>query len=192
MPTKFITTRFGNVLGSNGSVIIRFKDQIEKGGPVTVTHPNITRYFMTIPEACQLVLEAGSMGNGGEIFVFDMGQPVAISDLAKKMIRLYGLIPNIDINITYSGLRPGEKLYEELLNDAENTTQTYHDKILIAKVRDVSFELVKQSTFELEHILSTSNDQMQLVSKMKELVPEYISNNSIYEKLDATVIAMEK
>jgi len=192
MVTKFITTRFGNVLGSNGSVIIRFKDQIEKGGPVTVTHPNITRYFMTIPEACQLVLEAGSMGNGGEIFVFDMGQPVAISDLAKKMIRLYGLIPNIDINITYSGLRPGEKLYEELLNDAENTTQTYHDKILIAKVRDVSFELVKQSTFELEHILSTSNDEMQLVSKMKELVPEYISNNSIYEKLDATVIAMEK
>jgi FlaA1/EpsC-like NDP-sugar epimerase len=192
MPTKFITTRFGNVLGSNGSVIIRFKDQIEKGGPVTVTHPNITRYFMTIPEACQLVLEAGSMGNGGEIFVFDMGQPVAISDLAKKMIRLYGLIPNIDINITYSGLRPGEKLYEELLNDEENTTQTYHDKILIAKVRDVSFELVKQSTIELEHILSTSNDEMQLVSKMKELVPEYISNNSIYEKLDATVIAMEK
>ena len=192
MATKFITTRFGNVLGSNGSVIIRFKDQIEKGGPVTVTHPNITRYFMTIPEACQLVLEAGSMGNGGEIFVFDMGQPVAISDLAKKMIRLYGLIPNIDINITYSGLRPGEKLYEELLNDEENTTQTYHDKILIAKVREVSFELVKQSTFELEHILSTSNDEMQLVSKMKELVPEYISNNSIYEKLDATVIAMEK
>jgi len=192
MPTKFITTRFGNVLGSNGSVIIRFKDQIEKGGPVTVTHPNITRYFMTIPEACQLVLEAGSMGNGGEIFVFDMGQPVAISDLAKKMIRLYGLIPNIDINITYSGLRPGEKLYEELLNDQENTTQTYHDKILIAKVRDVSFEMVKQSTFELEHILNTSNDEMQLVSKMKELVPEYISNNSIYQKLDATLIAMEK
>ena len=190
--TKYITTRFGNVLGSNGSVINRFKQQIEKGGPITVTHPNITRYFMTIPEACQLVLEAGSMGNGGEIFVFDMGQPVAISDLAKKMIRLYGLIPNIDINITYSGLRPGEKLYEELLNDAENTTQTYHDKILIAKVRDVSFELVKQSTFELEHILSTSNDEMQLVSKMKELVPEYISNNSIFEKLDATVIAMEK
>ncbi len=190
--TKFITTRFGNVLGSNGSVINRFKEQIEKGGPLTVTHPNITRYFMTIPEACQLVLEAGCMGNGGEIFVFDMGQPVAISDLAKKMIRLYGLIPNIDINITYSGLRPGEKLYEELLNDEENTTQTYHDKILIAKVRDVSFEIVKQSTFELEHILSTSNDEMQLVSKMKELVPEYISNNSIYEKLDATVIAMEK
>jgi FlaA1/EpsC-like NDP-sugar epimerase len=190
--TKFITTRFGNVLGSNGSVIIRFKEQIEKGGPVTVTHPNITRYFMTIPEACQLVLEAGSMGNGGEIFVFDMGQPVAIADLAKKMIRLYGLIPNIDVNITYSGLRPGEKLYEELLNDEENTTQTYHDKILIAKVRDVSLELVQNSTMELEYILSTSNDEMKLVSKMKELVPEYISNNSIYEKLDTAVISIAK
>jgi FlaA1/EpsC-like NDP-sugar epimerase len=188
--TKFITTRFGNVLGSNGSVINRFKEQIEKGGPVTVTHPNITRYFMTIPEACQLVLEAGSMGNGGEIFVFDMGQPVAISDLAKKMIRLYGLIPNIDVNITYSGLRPGEKLYEELLNDEENTTHTYHDKILIAKVRDVSLDLVKQCTVELEVILTTSNDEMKLVRKMKELVPEYISNNSVYEKLDTTVISI--
>ena len=190
LATKFITTRFGNVLGSNGSVIIRFKEQIEKGGPVTVTHPNITRYFMTIPEACQLVLEAGSMGNGGEIFVFDMGRPVAIADLARKMIRLYGLIPNIDVNITYSGLRPGEKLYEELLNDAENTTQTYHDKILIAKVRDVSIELVKQNTFELETILTTTNDEMLLVAKMKELVPEYISNNSIYEQLDTTVISI--
>jgi FlaA1/EpsC-like NDP-sugar epimerase len=188
--TKFITTRFGNVLGSNGSVIIRFKEQIEKGGPVTVTHPNITRYFMTIPEACQLVLEAGSMGNGGEIFVFDMGQPVAIADLAKKMIRLYGLIPNIDVNITYSGLRPGEKLYEELLNDEENTTQTYHDKILIAKVRDVSLELVQQTTIELEQILATTNDEMQIVSKMKALVPEYISNNSVYEKLDTAVISI--
>ena len=190
LATKFITTRFGNVLGSNGSVINRFKEQIEKGGPVTVTHPNITRYFMTIPEACQLVLEAGSMGNGGEIFVFDMGQPVAISDLAKKMIRLYGLIPNIDVNITYSGLRPGEKLYEELLNDEENTTQTYHDKILIAKVRDVSLELVRECTVELEVILTTSNDEMKLVRKMKELVPEYISNNSVYEKLDTTVISI--
>lgn len=190
LPTKFITTRFGNVLGSNGSVIIRFKEQIEKGGPVTVTHPNITRYFMTIPEACQLVLEAGSMGNGGEIFVFDMGKPVAIADLAKKMIRLYGLIPNIDVNITYSGLRPGEKLYEELLNDAENTTQTYHEKILIAKVREVSFEIVKQNTYELETILTTTNDEMLLVGKMKELVPEYISNNSIYQQLDTTVISI--
>jgi FlaA1/EpsC-like NDP-sugar epimerase len=190
LATKFITTRFGNVLGSNGSVIIRFKEQIEKGGPVTVTHPNITRYFMTIPEACQLVLEAGSMGNGGEIFVFDMGKPVAIADLARKMIRLYGLIPNIDINITYSGLRPGEKLYEELLNDAENTTQTYHEKILIAQVRDVSFELVKQNTLELETILSTTSDEMLLVGKMKELVPEYISNNSIYQQLDSKVISI--
>ena len=190
LPTKFITTRFGNVLGSNGSVIIRFKEQIEKGGPVTVTHPNITRYFMTIPEACQLVLEAGSMGNGGEIFVFDMGKPVAIADLARKMIRLYGLIPNIDVNITYSGLRPGEKLYEELLNDAENTTQTYHEKILIAQVREVSFELVKQNTLELETILSTTNDEMLLVGKMKELVPEYISNNSIYQRLDTKVISI--
>jgi len=190
LTTKFITTRFGNVLGSNGSVIIRFKEQIEKGGPVTVTHPNITRYFMTIPEACQLVLEAGSMGNGGEIFVFDMGKPVAIADLARKMIRLYGLIPNIDVNITYSGLRPGEKLYEELLNDAENTTQTYHEKILIAQVRDVSIELVKQNTLELETILSTTNDEMLLVGKMKELVPEYISNNSIYQQLDTKVISI--
>ena len=190
LATKFITTRFGNVLGSNGSVIIRFKEQIEKGGPVTVTHPNITRYFMTIPEACQLVLEAGSMGNGGEIFVFDMGKPVAIADLAKKMIRLYGLIPNIDVKITYSGLRPGEKLYEELLNDEENTTHTYHEKILIAKVREVSFELVTQNTFELETILSTSSDEMLLVGKMKELVPEYISNNSIYEQLDTAVISI--
>lgn len=192
LQTKFITTRFGNVLGSNGSVIIRFKEQIEKGGPVTVTHPNITRYFMTIPEACQLVLEAGSMGNGGEIFVFDMGQPVAIADLAKKMIRLYGLIPNIDVNITYSGLRPGEKLYEELLNDEENTTQTYHDKILIAKVRDISLDTVKVCISDLESILVTSSDEMHLVSKMKELVPEYISNNSIYEKLDTPVISMSK
>jgi FlaA1/EpsC-like NDP-sugar epimerase len=190
LATKFITTRFGNVLGSNGSVIIRFKEQIEKGGPVTVTHPNITRYFMTIPEACQLVLEAGSMGNGGEIFVFDMGKPVAIAELARKMIRLYGLIPNIDVNITYSGLRPGEKLYEELLNDAENTTQTYHEKILIAQVREVSFELVKQNTLELETILSTTNDEMLLVGKMKELVPEYISNNSIYQQLDTKVISI--
>jgi FlaA1/EpsC-like NDP-sugar epimerase len=190
LATKFITTRFGNVLGSNGSVIIRFKEQIEKGGPVTVTHPNITRYFMTIPEACQLVLEAGSMGNGGEIFVFDMGRPVAIADLARKMIRLYGLIPNIDVNITYTGLRPGEKLYEELLNDAENTTQTYHEKILIAQVREVSFEMVKQNTLELETILSTTNDEMLLVGKMKELVPEYISNNSIYQQLDTTVISI--
>jgi FlaA1/EpsC-like NDP-sugar epimerase len=188
--TKFITTRFGNVLGSNGSVINRFKDQIEKGGPLTVTHPNITRYFMTIPEACQLVLEAGSMGNGGEIFVFDMGQPVAIADLAKKMIRLYGMIPNIDINITYSGLRPGEKLYEELLNDAENTLATYHDKILIAKVREVELTSINESFNDLRLLVTSASkvsNEMELVGKMKELVPEFISNNSIFERLDPSL-----
>ncbi len=182
--TKFITTRFGNVLGSNGSVINRFKQQIEKGGPVTVTHPNITRYFMTIPEACQLVLEAGSMGNGGEIFVFDMGQPVAIAELAKKMVRLYGLIPNIDIDIVYSGLRPGEKLYEELLNDGENTCNTYHDKIMIAKVRDVEFVEVSKHFIELITLISSEENYMYLVAKMKEMVPEFVSNNSVFEKLD--------
>jgi FlaA1/EpsC-like NDP-sugar epimerase len=182
--TKYITTRFGNVLGSNGSVINRFKQQIDKGGPITVTHPNITRYFMTIPEACQLVLEAGSMGNGGEIFVFDMGQPVAIADLAKKMIRLYGLIPNIDIDIVYSGLRPGEKLYEELLNDGENTGNTYHDKIMIAKVREVEFLEVTKHFNELVTLVSSEESDMYLVAKMKEMVPEFVSNNSVFEKLD--------
>jgi FlaA1/EpsC-like NDP-sugar epimerase len=139
---------------------------------------------MTIPEACQLVLEAGSMGNGGEIFVFDMGQPVAIAELAKKMIRLYGMIPNIDINITYSGLRPGEKLYEELLNDAENTLATYHDKILIAKVREVEIELIKSSFAQLSQLVLSSANEMIIVGKMKELVPEFLSNNSVFEKLD--------
>lgn len=183
--TRFITTRFGNVLGSNGSVILRFKDQIEKGGPVTVTHPNITRYFMTIPEACQLVLEAGSMGNGGEVFVFDMGRPIKIADLAKKMIRLYGMIPNIDINITYSGLRPGEKLYEELLTDGENTIKTYHDKIMIAKVREVEFSEINTFFAQFSEIVSLNCEEAILVSKMKTIVPEYVSNNSIYEHLDA-------
>ncbi len=186
--TKFITTRFGNVLGSNGSVINLFKEQIERGGPVTVTHPNITRYFMTIPEACQLVLEAGSMGKGGEIFVFDMGKPITISELAKKMIRLYGLTPGIDINITYTGLRPGEKLYEELLNDAENTKLTYNEKILIAKVRDVNITDIKANFKELEYILRTSNNDMDMVSKMKEFVPEFLSNKSVFESLDAQAI----
>ena len=189
--TKFITTRFGNVLGSNGSVVNRFKEQIERGGPVTVTHPNITRYFMTIPESCQLVLEAGSMGNGGEIFVFDMGQSITIADLAKKMIRLYGFIPNIDIDIKYTGLRPGEKLYEELLNDGENTSETYHKKILIAKVRDVSFDQVRFSFGELEILISGVDNEMLLVSKMKELIPEFLSKNSAYESLDkAKIIAI--
>ncbi len=182
--TKFITTRFGNVLGSNGSVINRFKQQIENGGPVTVTHPNITRYFMTIPEACQLVLEAGSMGNGGEIFVFDMGQPVTIADLAKKMIRLYGYIPNIDIDITYSGLRPGEKLYEELLNDAENTLNTYHEKIMIAKVREVAMKDIEEKFNQFRTLVIKSENENELVALMKALVPEFISNNSVFEQLD--------
>jgi FlaA1/EpsC-like NDP-sugar epimerase len=182
--TKFITTRFGNVLGSNGSVILRFKEQIEKGGPITVTHPNITRYFMTIPEACQLVLEAGAMGNGGEVFVFDMGSPVKIADLARKMIRLYGLTPNIDINITYSGLRPGEKLYEELLADEENTIKTYHSKIMIAKVRDVDYYEIGAYFSKLSEEINTQLEESHLVSRMKSIVPEFKSNNSVYEELD--------
>ena len=186
--TKFITTRFGNVLGSNGSVINRFKDQILKGGPVTVTHPNITRYFMTIPEACQLVLEAGSMGNGGEIFVFDMGEPVTISDLAKKMIRLYGFIPNIDIDISYSGLRPGEKLYEELLSDAENTLKTYHEKIMIAKVREVALKDIESKFNQFRKLVNSAENENELVALMKALVPEFISNNSVFERLDNTKI----
>jgi FlaA1/EpsC-like NDP-sugar epimerase len=191
--TRFITTRFGNVLGSNGSVILRFKDQIEKGGPLTVTHPNITRYFMTIPEACQLVLEAGSMGNGGEVFVFDMGSPVKIADLAKKMIRLFGMVPNIDINITYTGLRPGEKLYEELLTDDENTIRTYHDKILIAKVRPLNFKEVSQGFDLFSELILMNVDESILVSKLKALIPEYISNNSVFEHLDsAKVVTLGK
>ncbi|MDP1812053.1 MAG: nucleoside-diphosphate sugar epimerase/dehydratase [Sediminibacterium sp.] len=184
LPIKFITTRFGNVLGSNGSVINRFKEQIEKGGPVTVTHPNITRFFMTIPEACQLVLEAGSMGKGGEIFVFDMGKPVAIVDLAKKMIRLYGLLPGIDIEIKYSGLRPGEKLYEELLMDSENTLPTYHEKIMIAKVRRTEITELQREFNILVQMATQKQNNMELVAKMKELVPEFISNNSVFESLD--------
>jgi len=193
--TKFITTRFGNVLGSNGSVILRFKDQIAQGGPVTVTHPNIIRYFMTIPEATQLVLEAGSMGNGGEIFVFDMGKPVPIVDLARKMIRLSGLVPGVDIDIKYTGLRPGEKLYEELLNDAENTLPTHHDKILIAKVRDISVTNIEQEFLELFQLAANADSSMSMVAKMKELVPEFVSNNSVFEQLDganATVISINK
>jgi FlaA1/EpsC-like NDP-sugar epimerase len=188
--TKFITTRFGNVLGSNGSVINRFKGQIEKGGPVTVTHPNITRFFMTIPEACQLVLEAGSMGKGGEIFVFDMGKPVAIVDLAKKMIRLYGLIPGIDIDIKYTGLRPGEKLYEELLTDSENILPTYHEKIMIAKVRRIQLLDFEEKFEELIALAKRKDGSMEMVAKMKELVPEFVSNNSVYESLDVEKFAV--
>jgi len=182
--TKFITTRFGNVLGSNGSVILRFREQIAKGGPVTVTHPNIIRYFMTIPEATQLVLEAGSMGNGGEIYVFDMGKPVPIVDLARKMIRLSGMVPGIDIEIKYTGLRPGEKLYEELLNDAENTLPTHHQKILIAKTSAEAIPALEQVYQELFALAADASRQLDMVSKMKELVPEFISNNSVYEQLD--------
>jgi FlaA1/EpsC-like NDP-sugar epimerase len=183
LETKFITTRFGNVLGSNGSVIPRFKAQIQKGGPVTVTHPDITRYFMTIPEACRLVLEAGSMGNGGEIYIFDMGNSIKIVELAKKMIRLSGLIPNQDIKIEFTGLRPGEKLYEELLNDLENTLPTHHEKIMIAKVKGNNFEVVSQKVEDLIDIACRYQDK-EVVKLMKKLVPEFKSNNSIFEELD--------
>ena len=181
---KFITTRFGNVLGSNGSVITRFKDQIEKGGPVTVTHPNITRFFMTISEASQLVLEAGSMGKGGEIFVFEMGKAVPIVELARKMIRLHGLTPGIDIEIKYTGLRPGEKLFEELLTDSENTLPTYHDKIMIAKVRKYDFNVIENEFIELINLAKQKDGIMKMVAKMKDLVPEFVSNNSVFEQLD--------
>ena len=184
--TKFITTRFGNVLGSNGSVIPRFKQQIEKGGPVTVTHPEITRYFMTIPEACRLVLEAGCMGNGGEIYVFDMGKSVKIVELAKKMIRLAGLIPNQDIKIQYSGLRPGEKLFEELLNDNENTLPTHHEQIMIGKVREYIFDDVEQQMYTLlQH--ANLNDDRQVVIAMKKIVTEFKSKNSVFEELDGLI-----
>lgn len=181
--TKFITTRFGNVLGSNGSVIPRFREQIEKGGPVTVTHPEITRYFMTIPEACRLVVEAGCMGNGGEIFVFDMGKSVKIVDLAEKMIKLSGYVPYQDIDIKFTGLRPGEKLYEELLNDLENTLPTHHEKIMIAKVRENDYEQVQLQLHELFELLKTQHT-VNIVRHMKQMVPEFRSQNSIYEQLD--------
>lgn len=178
--TQFITTRFGNVLGSNGSVIPIFKEQIRKGGPVMVTHPDIIRFFMLIPEACRLVLEAGTMGKGGEIFVFDMGKPVKIVDLAKRMIRLSGAK---DIEIKFSGLREGEKLYEEVLNDAEQTKPTVHPKIKVAAVREYPYELARQNEIEL-HELSFTADDMEIVRKMKEIVPEYKSQNSKYQELD--------
>jgi len=181
--TNFVTTRFGNVLGSNGSVILRFKKQIDKGGPLTVTHPEVTRYFMTIPEACQLVIEAGAMSKGGEIFIFDMGKSVKIIDLAKKMIKLSGLIIGKDIQVKYTGLRPGEKLYEELLNDQENTTTTHHSKIMIAKVINYDIAQVQDHFNELLNLLKHHNN-MDVVKKMKEIVPEFKSQNSIYEELD--------
>jgi len=181
--TQFITTRFGNVLGSNGSVIPRFKRQIENGGPITITHPDITRYFMTIPEACQLVIEAGCMGKGGEIFVFDMGQSVKIVDLARKMIKLSGLQEDKDIKIVYTGLRPGEKLYEELLADAENTLPTHHQQILIGKVREYPYEQVNKVIAEMIDLFDSQNNE-KIVACMKEMVPEFKSSNSVFEKLD--------
>ena len=182
--TSFVTTRFGNVLGSNGSVIPYFKKQIAAGGPVTVTHPEITRYFMTIPEACQLVLEAGAMGKGGEIFIFDMGESIRIVELAKKMIRLSGMQLGRDIEIVYTGLREGEKLYEELLNVSENSIPTHHEKIMIAKVEEKSFEIANEDINGLERILEEQDD-MKLVSHMKKIVPEFISNSSRFELLDS-------
>lgn len=181
--TKFVTTRFGNVLGSNGSVIPLFRRQIEEGGPLTVTHEDVTRYFMTIPEACRLVLEAGSMGDGGEIYVFDMGEPVRIVDLAKKMISLSGLKLDKDIKIKITGLRPGEKLYEELLATDELTKPTHHPQILIADVKMNDIEHVKKAIVELIRLFE-SQDNLDAVAKMKDIVPEFISNNSIYSKLD--------
>ncbi len=183
--TLFITTRFGNVLGSNGSVIPLFRDQISNGGPVTVTHPEITRYFMTIPEACQLVLEAGAMGKGGEIFIFDMGKSIKIVDLAKKMIVLSGLQLGSDIEIKFTGLRPGEKLYEELLNDEENTLPTYHPLIMIAKEKKFDLASVSEKINELVGY-TDSLDGLAIVKKMKEIAPEFKSKNSIFEQLDTT------
>ena len=178
--TQFITTRFGNVLGSNGSVIPRFRDQIQRGGPVTVTHPEIIRYFMTIPEACRLVLEAGSMGNGGEIYIFDMGKPVKIVDLAKRMISLSG---RTDVKIEFTGLRHGEKLYEELLNVKELTKPTYHEKIMIATVREYDYDEVKERIQKLIDV-SYTYDQMKIVAAVKDIVPEFVSKNSCFEALD--------
>ncbi len=180
VPTKFVTTRFGNVLGSNGSVIPRFKKQLDKGGPITVTHPEITRYFMTIPEACQLVIEAGVMGQGSEIFVFDMGKPVKIIDLAKRIIKLAGKEPGVDIKIEFTGLRPGEKLYEELLSNSENVLPTYHDKIMIAKVAEYDYEVVKA---KVEKLIASARQHytLETVGLIKDLVPEYISNNTAFQ-----------
>ena len=192
MHTKFIATRFGNVLGSNGSVIPLFKKQIERGGPVTVTHPDITRYFMTIPEACELVLEAATMGEGGEVFVFDMGESVKIINLAKKMITLSGMRVDRDIEIKFTGLRPGEKLYEELLSTDENTLPTHHPKILIAKVNVPSYSYMDIQMNLMQEVLDEGGNNNDLVSKIKEVIPEYKSNNSIFEKLDKATVNIKR
>ena len=181
--TKFVTTRFGNVLGSNGSVIPRFREQIMKGGPVTVTHPDITRFFMTIPEACRLVMEAATMSTGNQIFVFDMGESVKIVDLARKMIELAGFTVGKDIKIEFTGLRPGEKLYEEVLSNEENTTKTDHEKIRIAIVREYDYNDAVAAVEQLR-TLALNVQVMELVKKMKEIVPEYKSKNSKFEELD--------
>ncbi|MCH7515378.1 MAG: polysaccharide biosynthesis protein [Bacteroidetes bacterium] len=188
--TRFVTTRFGNVLGSNGSVIPVFEEQIANGGPVTVTHPEITRFFMTIPEACQLVLEAGAMGKGGEIFIFDMGQSVKITDLAKKMIHLSGFQEGKDIDIIFTGLRDGEKLHEELLTHKENNTPTYHAKILIAKVEQVTFFKISREIDKLVE-LAQLNDEYKAVEMMKRIIPEFVSNSSRFEKLDKTRYSLD-
>jgi FlaA1/EpsC-like NDP-sugar epimerase len=183
--TRYVTTRFGNVLGSNGSVVPRFREQIAKGGPVTVTHPDIIRYFMTIPEACRLVLQAATMGDGGDIFVFDMGEPVKIANLARRMILLSGLQPNEDIKIVYTGLRPGEKLFEEVLTDNESTTETHHEKIRIARPCNTQFEVVAEQV----HNLLAKADQFDAagtVNALKHLVPNFISRNSPWEEFDLT------
>lgn len=181
--TKYITTRFGNVLGSNGSVIPHFQKQIENGGPVTITHPEITRYFMTIPEACELVLQAGTMGEGGEIYVFDMGEPVKIIDLAKKMIKLYGFETGVDIEIVVTGLRPGEKLYEELLSDDAKTLPTHHDKIMISKDPSVPFDKINEIIDKIKLAID-KKEKNEVVYILKTLIPEFKSNNSEFEKLD--------
>jgi FlaA1/EpsC-like NDP-sugar epimerase len=181
--TCFVTTRFGNVLGSNGSVIPRFREQIAKGGPVTVTHPDITRFFMTIPEACRLVMEAATMSTGNQIFVFDMRESVKIDTLAKRMITLAGFRPNKDIMIEYSGLRPGEKLSEEVLSNKENTDPTSHDRIRVAKVRSYEHDKAKEVMTQLEE-MSIAVEIPEMVKLMKRTVPEFISKNSEFEKFD--------
>ncbi|OCK52682.1 capsule biosynthesis protein CapD [Chryseobacterium sp. CBo1] len=186
--TKFITTRFGNVLGSNGSVIPHFRKQIEKGGPVTITHPDIIRYFMTIPEACELVLQAGTMGQGGEIYVFDMGEPVKILDLARRMIKLSGYTPDIDIEIKFIGLRPGEKLYEELLSNNATTVPTHNEKIMISKDPSLGFDEIEVLCKQIVKS-AVKRDKLQVVKLLKDIVPEFISNNSEFEILDKKEVA---